>query len=85
MTTLDATTSRKMSERARVLSEYITREDAEQILGCAKSTIYELMRSGELPYSNVGARRYVRRRDLFHLIEQGFNAPSLVPTDGDER
>lgn len=73
------------TERARVLSEYITREDAERILGCAKSTIYELMRSGELPYSNVGARRYIRRRDLFHLIEQGFNAPSLVPSNGAER
>jgi len=82
MHTVNQAAELEATERARVLSEYITREDAERILGCAKSTIYELMRSGELPYSNVGARRYIRRRDLFHLIEQGFNAPSLSPSDG---
>lgn len=63
---------------------YITREEAQRILGCQKSTIYELMRSGQLPFSNVGAKRFVRREDLYQLIERGFNAPSLVAPSGSE-
>ncbi len=70
----------KRAPNAAIEVAYITREEAQRILGCQKSTIYELMRSGQLPFSNVGAKRYVRRDDLYQLIERGFNAPSLVNT-----
>lgn len=65
------------------VATYITREDAQRILGCQKSTIYELMRSGQLPFSNVGAKRYVRRDDLYQLIESGFNAAPLTNAGGE--
>lgn len=84
MTALDIERAPSHGDRARVLSEFITRETAERVLGCEKSTIYELMRNGTLPFSKVGARRYIRRADLFHLIESGFNAPALTRDRGVE-
>lgn len=52
--------------------------DAATYLGCSRPTIYELMRSGQLRYRQVGTRRRFTREDL-----ESFVASTAVQVESD--
>jgi excisionase family DNA binding protein len=45
-------------------------EEVAAILGLGRSTIYELLRSGELPAVHIGRATRIPARDLHRWIEQ---------------
>ncbi|HEX6797647.1 MAG TPA: helix-turn-helix domain-containing protein [Ktedonobacterales bacterium] len=45
-------------------------EEVAAILGLGRSTIYELLRSGELSAVHIGRATRIPARDLHHWIEQ---------------
>ena len=45
-------------------------KEAASFLGISKSTVYQLMESGELRYVRLGGRRLVPRRLLTQLLAQ---------------
>lgn len=54
-----------MSERlAYTISEAVA------VSGLGRSTIYELIKRGELPRAKIGARTLIRRQDLEAMLER---------------
>ncbi|HKS69072.1 MAG TPA: helix-turn-helix domain-containing protein [Ktedonobacterales bacterium] len=58
-------------------------EEVAAILGLGRSTIYELLRAGELPTVHIGRATRIPARDLHRWIEQritadGANGPDDV-------
>ena len=58
---------------AMVADGLITVADAEIITGLKKSTLYQLMATGQLPYAKIGSARRIPRKALLE-----FMAGSLV-------
>jgi len=44
-------------------------EEAAELLGVGRSTIYELMRAGELPVVHIGRAARIPIQDLRHWVE----------------
>lgn len=44
-------------------------EEAAELLGVGRSTIYELMRAGELPVVHIGRAARIPIQDLHHWVE----------------
>jgi len=44
-------------------------EEAATLLGLGRSTVYELLRSGELPVVHVGRAARIPMRELRHWVE----------------
>lgn len=62
-------------------------DEAAAILGLGRSTIYELLRAGELPTVHVGRATRIPARDLHRWIEQRSSANAqtmahIPPCDG---
>jgi excisionase family DNA binding protein len=55
-----------MTERV----EMLTVAEAARELRVSRTTIYELMRSGQIRRTKVGRRRLVKRRELERFIER---------------
>jgi excisionase family DNA binding protein len=49
--------------------EFLRIDEAAALARCARSTIYEMVRSGRLRLRKVGRRSLVVRRELLDLIE----------------
>jgi excisionase family DNA binding protein len=47
-----------------------TIKEAVTASGLGRTTIYELMKQGELPYVKIGARTLIRRSDLELMLER---------------
>lgn len=47
-----------------------TISEAAAASGLGRTTIYELIKRGELPRAKVGARTLIRRRDLETMIDR---------------
>jgi excisionase family DNA binding protein len=47
-----------------------TIKEAVAASGLGRTTIYELIKRGELPRAKVGARTLIRRRDLEAMVER---------------
>jgi excisionase family DNA binding protein len=45
-------------------------KDAAAVLGVSRSTVYELIASGELPSTKLGNRRLIRRQALVYLLDK---------------
>jgi excisionase family DNA binding protein len=43
---------------------------ASKVTGISRSRLYELMASGQLPYTQLGNRRLIRRDALLSLLEK---------------
>jgi excisionase family DNA binding protein len=46
-------------------------DEAAQVLGVARETIYELIRSGELRSRKAGSRRIIGRHHLLEFLDGG--------------
>lgn len=56
----------------------VTVDVAAKTLGLGRTSIYRLMKDGQLPYVEVGARRRVRVADLKRVAEEGAPRRDLV-------
>ena len=45
--------------------------EAEELSHLSRSTLYELMEAGRLPYTKIGRRRLIPRRALLRLLAEG--------------
>lgn len=45
--------------------------EAADLLGLSRSSIYVLFKTGQLPFIKVAGRRLVRRSDLLKLLAEG--------------
>lgn len=45
--------------------------EAADLLGLSRSSIYVLFNTGQLPFVKVAGRRLVRRSDLLKLVQEG--------------
>jgi excisionase family DNA binding protein len=51
-----------------------TIEETVSVTGLGRTTIYELIKRGELPRVKIGARTLIRRQDLEALLERNLSA-----------
>jgi hypothetical protein len=49
----------------------VTVDGGKKEYGVSRSRLYDLMGKGELPYSQIGAKRYIPRRALARLLARG--------------
>lgn len=61
-------------EKRRIPLETLTADEAARMLGCSRSKLQELLRTGELPSFKVGRRRMALRADVEALIERRLKA-----------
>ena len=47
-----------------------TIEEAAAALGLGRTTLYELIKTGELPRAKIGSRSVILRRDLEAMLER---------------
>lgn len=59
----------------------VTVAGAKDEYGLSRSRLYQLMTTGCLPYSQIGAKRYMPRRAIIRLLEAGM-VGGVVETDG---
>lgn len=65
-------TGLRNQERAELFGDgAMTVEKASESSGIGRTTLYQLMTQGELPYSKVGVRRLIPRRALVELLATG--------------
>lgn len=57
----------------------ISIDDATKQSGLSRTTLYELMRSGELSYAKIGARRLIFMDDLRALLVAHRSEPVTPP------
>ncbi len=56
-------------------------EEAASLLGLGRSTIYELLRTGELPVVHVGRAARIPMRELRRWIERQYEYHDLIGAD----
>lgn len=54
----------------------MTVAQATQFSGLGRSSLYELMTAGELPFIKIGCRRLIPRRALIDLLVRHANTPA---------
>lgn len=54
--------------------------EAAAFLGLGRSTIYEMMDSGRLPWAKIGGRRVIPRKAILSLAATAVVNPSALPT-----
>jgi len=60
----------------------MTIREAVAFLRLGRSTLYELMERGDLPYACIGARRLIPRRALIDLAASHLRGEITVPAVG---
>lgn len=72
----------KVKERREALQGeprlLLSPDEAAELLGVGRTTVYQLLRSGELPYGKIGRRTVISRATL-----EGF--VSRVARDGEKK
>ncbi len=58
----------------------VSLEDAMEFLSLGRSTLYELMDKGMLPYSKIGRSRRIPRRALVRLAQLTLRGGHALPT-----
>jgi excisionase family DNA binding protein len=66
---MEPSTSEHDGTRASHPLAYTVRA-ASNVTGISRSRLYELMASGQLPYTQLGNRRLIRRDALLSLLEK---------------
>lgn len=52
----------------------LTVPKAAEYTGLSETTLWDLMKAGELSYTNVGTRRLIPLKSLLRLLGENFNA-----------
>ena len=63
-----------------VVDGLVSLRDAMAFLSIGRSTIYELMEKGMLPYSKIGRSRRIPKRALLRLAQATLKGGGAMPT-----
>jgi excisionase family DNA binding protein len=69
-------------DRSLVADGLVPLADAMAFLSVSRSTLYELMEKGVLPYSKIGRSRRIPKRALVELAQQTLRGGHALPRIG---
>jgi excisionase family DNA binding protein len=66
--TYQITELRKGFEQDQSMGDWITRDQAMKFLGYQNTTMRELEKNGELTFSKVGRKKFIRKQEIIDFI-----------------
>ena len=72
----------QLSNAQLVEDGLVSLEDAMAFLAIGRSTLYELMDQGKLPWAKIGRSRRIPRRALIQLAQLTLHGGQALPTMG---
>ena len=71
---LNALMSQSGKQESKTLGDWISEEDAKQLLGRETTWFYHRRKTGELKYTKVGRRTYYSLASIHQFLEQNRNS-----------